>query len=193
MRNKYGIWNCSLIVMGFVFILANGCKKDDDNIPTALVIGQSYQGGIIAYILQPGDPGYDAKVQHGLIAAPRDQTLSIKWNNGSYTVTAANSTALGTGNDNTATIIASQGEGNYAAKICSDLVLGGYADWYLPSKDELNELYINREAIGGFINDYYWSSSEYNNFNARMHDFVSGSNDRSHKDNTYCVRAVRTF
>ena len=150
MKKNNSIWIYSFIVMGFVLILANGCKKDDNNNSTTLVIGQSYQGGIIAYIFQTGDPGYDAKVQHGLIAAPSDQSTGIQWYNGSNTTTAATATALGTGNDNTATIVASQVVGNYAAKICSDLVLGGHDDWFLPSKDELNKLYLNKVVIGGF-------------------------------------------
>ncbi len=194
MKNNNGIWIYLLIIMGFVFILAYGCKKDDNNNnPTILVIGQSYQGGIIAYILQSGDPGYDAKVQHGLIAAQSDQSTGIKWYNGSNTITGATATALGTGNDNTATIVASQGTGNYAAKICSDLVLGGYDDWYLPSKDELNKLYKNKTAIGGFVIAHYWSSSEYGNDNAWFQVFGNGYQNLNNKTNTYYVRAVRAF
>ncbi len=197
MKRKNSIWVCSLIVMGFVFILTNGCKKDDNNNPAILVIGQTYQGGIIAYILQTGDPGYDAKVQHGIIAAPSDQSTGIHWYNGSFTITAATATALGTGNDNTATIVASQGAGNYAAKICSDLVLGGYSDWYLPSKDELNKLYLNRVTVGGFATFTYWSSTEYNNNYAWYQYFSTDGNagfqSGAGKDITTHVRAIRAF
>jgi hypothetical protein len=48
-------------------------------------------------------------------------------------------TVIGTGNTNTNLIVAVQGNGNYAAKICYDLVLNGYSDWFLPSRDEPDE------------------------------------------------------
>jgi hypothetical protein len=72
--------------------------------------------------------------------------------------------------------------------------LGGYSDWYLPSKDELNQLYINKVAIGGFADGYYWSSTELNNYGAWRQLFYNGyQSNYFNKDASSYVRAVRAF
>jgi hypothetical protein len=164
---------------------------------TILKVGDSYQGGKIAYILQSGDPGFNADVQHGLIAATSDQSTGIQWHNGSDKTTGATAKVIGTGNENTITIVSSQGVGSYAAKLCNDLVLNGYSDWYLPSRDELNKLYINQKTIGNFANDSYWSSTEYDSIHAMLQYFngtgQSGKQVALFKQNTFAVRAIRSF
>jgi hypothetical protein len=162
---------------------------------TLLAIGEAYGGGKIAYILQVGDPGYSASVVHGLIVALSHQSTGVRWHNGSNVTTAATASALGTGAANTNTIVALQGSGTYAAKLCYDLTTGGFSDWHLPSLIELNKLYSNRAAIGGFNTSYYWSSTENNLSTAMGQNFGDGSQGGYSKAASvgFSARAVRTF
>jgi len=152
----------------------------------ALAIGDTYQGGIIFWL--------DATGQHGLIAATVDQSTGIQWYNGTYTVTNAVRDGIGAGIFNTERIIANQGAGDYAAQICANYQGGNYGDWYLPSKYELNLLYAQKTAVGGFASAYYWSSTEGNINYAWMQNFDSGNQNYGYgKYGTYYVRAVRAF
>jgi len=157
---------------------------------TTVSVGQSALGGVIAYILQSGDTGYDANVQHGLVATTADISTSAEW--GCQGTTISTSTAIGTGNQNTINIMANCATAGIAARLCGDLVQGGYSDWYLPSKDELYQLYLNRTAIGGWspVTTRYWSSTASSpNFVWFQQEYQSVD----YKYATYYVRAVRSF
>tara|TARA_B110000902_G_scaffold91157_1_gene108302 strand:- start:1002 stop:1952 length:951 start_codon:yes stop_codon:yes gene_type:complete len=160
-----------------------------------LAIGDTYQGGIIFYL--------DASGCHGLISAPTDQSTGIVWWNGSYTDTYASGSGLFDGDGNCYRIRVSQTDcaSCNAAELCLDLNLGGYSDWYLPSKYELNLMYQNIGQgdalglgnVGGFANLYYWSSTEFDGVKAWGQDFANGFQLYVYKSNNGYVRSVRAF
>jgi formylglycine-generating enzyme required for sulfatase activity len=76
-----------------------------------------------------------------------------------------------------------------AVELCKSLGKG----WRLPTKDELNMFYENKEEIGSFANNYYWSSTEADGSNAWNQGFGSGNQDYDNKNSNNYVSAVRTF
>ncbi|MFW5879478.1 MAG: hypothetical protein ACOCUV_01505 [bacterium] len=169
-----------------------------------LSVGDFALGGIVFWVDETG--------QHGLVAAKQDQSNDMRWCAGSYGFTQAKGDGPYAGEANTAIIIASQvaiGDDGYtyAARICNELQVteGGktYGDWYLPSKEELNIMYQNKEIIdstatvnGGanFADDYYWSSTEdYSSLAWRQFFSGGGWQDAANRDGELSVRAIRSF
>ncbi|MEI6142245.1 MAG: hypothetical protein WCP85_23430 [Mariniphaga sp.] len=162
--------------------------------PAKLEVGLVYQGGIIFWL--------DATGQHGLIAASDDQSTGITWYNEIYRYTGSTGDGLYAGAMNTAMIVSLQMSdyqgGNFAAKVCADYTYtyGGvtYGDWYLPSKYELNLLYLQRAIVGGFANTYYWSSTEVSSNFVWGQSFENGNQGAGGKEYTSTrVRAIRAF
>jgi hypothetical protein len=105
------------------------------------------------------------------------------------------SKAIGAGYVNTSRL-ASLGEyGNFnAATVARAFQGGGKTDWYLPSLDELNQMYLQRSAIGGFSSGFYWSSSEDDELAAWGQVFNTGYQANSNnKSGRLYVRPVRAF
>jgi hypothetical protein len=156
-------------------------------------IGESFGGGIVFYVYDNG--------QHGLIASTVDQATGIAWNNiPPYTNTHARADGIGAGKANTVIIIASQGasqEPPFAATFCNEysVTIDGvtYGDWYLPSKYELNMLYMQKDVVGGFSSTHYWSSTEDYMGDAWKQEFSNGMQDHIAKIAPNNVRAVRAF
>jgi len=137
-------------------------------------VGESYQGGIIAYIYQNGDPGYDSNATKGFVVSSIDVSSGEAWGKvkstqGVFPCANAEASALGDGATNTANIIAAnasatgQYANDYAAKTVSNFSAGGNNNWVLPSKDELKKIYRNKGSIGGDFtaaSGWYWSSTE---------------------------------
>ena len=167
-------------------------------------VGDFYGGGVVFHLFIEGESGYVSGETHGLIAAVEDQSSGIRWYNGSYSVTGATGTAVGTGSTNTDTIITEQGATatSYAAGLARAYTGGGYTDWFLPSKDELNKMYLKKTDINttalansgsSFSANYYWSSTESVSSSAWGQYFSSGSQGGNAKSYTGNVRAVRAF
>ena len=145
-------------------------------------------GGIVFYVTDNG--------LHGLEAAPMGQG-SAQW--GCFgTKVGADGTAVGTGAQNTVDILLGCPTADIAADLADDYTLNGYDNWFLPSIDELNEMYVNLHlnGLGDFASssDYYWSSSEYNSYAAFDQVFLFGDQFIVTKeDDTLIVRPVRAF
>jgi uncharacterized repeat protein (TIGR02543 family) len=130
-----------------------------------------------------------------LEAAPPSDSPSAEWGCYETSIFGADGTAVGTGEQNTIDIEAGCTTPGTAADRCSNLVLGGYSDWFLPSKDELNLMYENLKVaeVGDFADFSYWSSSEYNASGAWNQHFNFGNQGNGNKATAYRVRAVRAF
>ena len=162
-------------------------------------IGDTGPGGGLIF-LTPSTEGNVA--QEYFEAAPVGVELNISWatdinSNQTTVVSGADGTAIGTGAQNTADIVAQAGNvaATSAAVYCSELTSGSKSDWFLPSKDELNEMYENLHAleIGGFTPGAYWTSSEFDNNEAWYQTFLDGGQFETTKLSTPLVRPARSF
>jgi curli biogenesis system outer membrane secretion channel CsgG len=153
-------------------------------------------GGIVFY-----DKFSSAGGWRYLEAAPQETEQELAW--GSFVNFDGTTTGIGGGKKNTELVVRAEKTLLTAARFCADLGYGGYDDWFLPSKDELDLIYKNLKAkdMGGFSSDIYWASSYSGGWDSgpwrqgfgdgvQSFDSVwSGSGG----SNTYRVRAVRQF
>ena len=172
-------------------------------------IGDLAEGGIVFYIDETGE--------HGLVAAMADLTEGsnigiwgtpegFEWGCSYQNVSGADGISIGTGYQNTLDIVAqncqTQNGGITAAQATLNYASYGFTDWFLPSKEELIEMYntigngSTESNIGEFETSdyyYYWSSSELPS-NAWVVYFNNGSISPNHfKYDSLRVRAVRAF
>ena len=141
-------------------------------------------GGIVFYAVGSVQP-WGRFLEAGPELAPAD------WCNGAELDVAGTKRTIGAGAANTKLIAAACGSG--AANTVSDYDGGGKTDWFLPSKDELGEVYKQRDIVGGFGTGSYWSSSQFLSHDAWYQAFTSGYQISYYKDDTRGVRPVRAF
>ena len=158
-------------------------------------IGDMVQGGMVFYVDETGE--------HGLVAAQDDLEGTYEWGCYQEDVDGADSKWIGSGLQNTMDITnqgcQTENGGITAAQAALDADLGGYSDWYLPSIGELYQMYIaigqgsENVNIGGFVNDWYLSSSEANFYYAWVVNFGNGRTGYDYEGNAVRVRVIRAF
>jgi len=118
-----------------------------------------------------------------------------QWGCKTSLISGADGTAIGTGKQNTADILAGCATSGIAARLADVYSYSGESDWFLPSKDELDEMYAERARVGGFtfLGYSYSSSSEYDANNAWIEGFYNRSQFDFHKDYSALLRPVRSF
>jgi uncharacterized protein (TIGR02145 family) len=154
-----------------------------------IAVNDIYGGGIVYYILQPGDNGYDANVQHGLIAQQTNEPHNsgiTTWNKialNSNTITDAQNDGTLVGKANTAAIIANQGAGTYLFKYVSTFTINGYTDWYVPSIREINlfrnYVYNTTYCTSNGAFPFYWNSKANSSYKWAWGNYISSTQSGS--------------
>lgn len=146
-------------------------------------IGEYYGGGIIFYVDEEG--------KHGLITKTIEQS---KWQHGVFTDDYTVRDGVGTANFNKKRIVAIKSAEAYDAQTEAGNQEAKLGEWYLPTRYDMNKLYLNRTVIGGF-SDFSkgWKSLETSSLNAWFQSFVVGVSFSNGKDDNEYIRIVREF
>ena len=160
-------------------LLVSGISADD-------FIGVKAFGGIIFYLNQI--------TGKGMVCSQSDQG-STDWGCPG-TFLGAKVDDIGSGLNNTNTIVAKCSSTTNAASICYNLELNGYSDWYLPSVLEMDEVVMKANKVDPYLlnlGSFYWTSSEYDGDDGLVYNVYNESYGISAKGNSRRVRAIRTF
>jgi len=172
-----------------------------DNGTTACAVGLKGPGGGIVFMTPStlgNTSGLFYEAAPSTWSSPEGDPNSV-WCNNDFGLLGVGSTVVGTGAMDGAsktTVIlgvCTSGAANLADAYTATVSGVVYGDWFLPSKGELNQMYVNQTVIGDLNRIAYWSSSEYDSFNAWYQNFVNGSQSDFNEGATLFVRPVRAF
>lgn len=184
----------NLLFSLFWILLAGACSlspTENSSLGKSYNIGDRGPGGGWVFF----DKGVSSHGWQYLEAAP-DDLGPTEWGCVGTSMPDAQQTGVGAGRSNSQAVVDSCRESPCAAHRAVTYRSGGEDDWFLPSRDELNAIYINlhKHGIGDFKNLYYWSSSEYSNTAAWYQSFGAGDQSYNDKDYPYGqVRPIRAF
>ncbi|MFO7701769.1 MAG: DUF1566 domain-containing protein [Psychroflexus maritimus] len=148
-------------------------------------------GGLVFY-----DKGSYSDGWRYMEANPADLSTGTDWGCSGTLIPGSQPSAIGNGPQNTQDIVDNCTGTNIAARLCDNYSLNGFDDWFLPARQELDQMYLNLHAqgLGSFNNlSTYWSSTENNNISAQGVSFITGNTINNNKTNSYRVRAARRF
>lgn len=169
-------------------------------------IGQPFEGGIIAYVLQPGDSWYTEDMPRGIIVSKHELGPGI----GACHFTELLSTSIGQAQNNTEFLLSQSSCGLTAAERCASYTNEGYDDWYLPTLNDLQKIALYQFPINDAIDTslgedlisgwgYYWTSSLAPYlfggclYALGLNYSVSGGGIECWDSGNYKVRAIRYF
>ncbi len=153
-------------------------------VPCPPALGGSYQGGY--YFGAVASPA-----NYYIIIAPNASGCACcQWKTSNTSSPSTGSTTDGYANTYDGLANADHPAGNWTATRS----IGGFSDWYLPARDELNLLYTNKSSAPageGFAAVSFWSSTDVNAAYACVQFFTSGAFSIASKISVFRVRAVR--
>lgn len=160
---------------------------------TTYAVGDFAQGGVVFWVSANG--------QHGKVVSIYNFG-KFPWSNISDTSVGESAQSITNGGGNTVAVIMQTGHIHSASRLCADFAYGGYDDWYLPSEEELTDLWLNRSVIeatananGGedFAHESFWSSTEVNSTTAKAKNFLGGGLFHVNKLVNNNLRPIRAF
>ncbi len=182
-----------LIAVSLWMLAFPGCATLEDQMREYSIGDKGPAGGIIFY-----DRGPQEGRWRYLEAAPAEYEQSLRW--GPSDIEAETSMALGAGPGNTQAVVEAfdaAGEFDTAAQYSSSVVINGYDDWFLPSREELNLMYrilgVSKPEDFRGVGYGYWSSSQYSRTLAWAQGFASGVQGRIEQFDRLIVRPIRAF
>lgn len=194
----------SLLVL-FLGLGLSSCLSEDGPVVN---IGEERNGGIVTHIFGANDDGYKKGETHGIIVAKEDLLVESQWGCRGTEV-GGTSTGVGAGKNNTEVVLAFHdnlpnyytnptqchplNDGTVAGNLARQLNVNGETGWFVPSRQEAVLLFQNRELIGGFVEEDYWSSCESGRDRACVVSFATGQTLSADKNEVKKVRPIKYF